>query len=150
MLALAALGGCGGGTAGPSPVQSPPIESPPPLVLPPQTARFVAELLRAGATARPVEVRLPKASFPWIDAPAALIDVFDGQVWAFEFPTTAAAEDVVRHTSADGHEFASAQVFWISDPHLFRSDRLIVLYVGRSRAILDVLEQVLGPQFAGL
>jgi hypothetical protein len=132
-------------------VESPsPTASPRPLEVPPQTARFVLDLQRAGAAARAAEVRLPKTSFPWIDVPAVRINVEDDHVWAFEYPTTAEAEAVERDTSASGHRFAGAQVSWVSDPHIFRFDRLIVLYVGRSRPILDVLERVLGPQFAGL
>ena len=150
-IALLALCGCGGGNTAPTPVESPPTAaSPRPLEVPPQTALFVVELQQAGATARAAEIRLPKASFPWIDVPAVRIDVEDHYVWAFEYPTTAEAEAVARDTSASGHRFAGAQVSWVSDPHIFRSDRLIVLYVGRSRPILDVLERVLGPQFAGL
>ena len=41
------------------------------------------------------------------------------------------------------------QYFWMSDPHFYRYDRVIVLYVGTSPAMLDLLTRVLGPQFAG-
>jgi len=91
----------------------------------------------------------PKSHFPWIPVPAVGISIGDEWISAFEYPTNEEVEDALRHTSADGHEFARAQVWWISDPHIYRSDRLIVLYVGRSEPILDLLGRVLGPQFAG-
>ena len=34
-------------------------------------------------------------------------------------------------------------------PHFYRQSRLIVLYVGSDRAIMTLLEGLLGPQFAG-
>jgi len=33
--------------------------------------------------------------------------------------------------------------------HVFKSDNMIVLYVGEDSAIIQALEELLGPQFAG-
>ena len=38
---------------------------------------------------------------------------------------------------------------WVAPPHFYKAEKLIVLYVGESEAIIDILESVLGPQFAG-
>jgi len=40
-------------------------------------------------------------------------------------------------------------ITWVATPHLFRSGKVIVLYVGDGASTLKVLETVLGPQFAG-
>jgi hypothetical protein len=40
-------------------------------------------------------------------------------------------------------------VSWIEAPHFFRSDSLIVLYVGEEDAVVEALKVVLGPQIAG-
>ena len=150
VLALATLCACGGGSAGPSPVGGPSVASPSPSPpLPTQTARFVDDLQRAGAVVRATEILTPETSYPWIPVPAVRITIEEHWISAFEYPTPEAVNDALRHTSADGHEFASAQVSWISDPHIYQSDRLIVLYVGTSPAMLDLLTRVLGPQFAG-
>ena len=151
VLALCALSGCGGGSTAPSPPDAPPtVASPaPPPALPTQAARFVADLRRAGAPVSAAWMLKPHTSFPWIPVPAASVSIDDHRVFAFEYATTEDVEDALRETSADGHEFASAQVSWTSDPHIYRSDRLIVLYVGRSPAMLDLLTRVLGPQIAG-
>ena len=146
VLALATLCACSGGSMGPSPADVPAVATPAPFpVLPPLAARFVADLRRAGAVVGTAEV----GKHPWIPVPRVAITIDDQWISAFEYETTEAVEDALRHTSADGHEFAGAQVWWISDPHIYRSDRLIVLYVGRSQPILDLLGGVLGPQIAG-
>lgn len=150
VLAMAILSACSGGSLGPSPADVPAAASPAPSpALPPLAARFVADLQRAGAVVGAAEVLKPNASFLWIPVPKVRISIEDQWLAAFEYPTSEAVEEALRHTSADGHEFASAQVWWISDPHIYRSDRLIVLYVGRSQPILDLLGRVLGPQVAG-
>jgi hypothetical protein len=38
---------------------------------------------------------------------------------------------------------------WMSDPHFYKLGNMIVLYVGQDQKILDILSNVLGPQFAG-
>jgi heat shock protein HslJ len=40
-------------------------------------------------------------------------------------------------------------VSWVASPHFYRVEKLIVLYVGGSEPVTDVLESVLGKQFAG-
>ena len=146
LLSVATLCACD--NTAPTPVRAP-LETPAPLpVLSPLTARFVDDLHRAGAPVGAAEI-LSEAAYPWIRVPAVRISIGEERVAAFEYPTTEEVEAALRHTSADGHEFASAQVSWVSDPHIYRSDRLIVLYVGTSRPLLDLLRRVLGPQVAG-
>jgi hypothetical protein len=150
VIALATLSACGGGAMGPSPTDFPAVASSAPSpAAPPQAARFVADLQRVGAVVGAAEVLEPGSSYPWIPVPAVRISIGGEQVSAFEYATSGELEDALRHTSADGHEFAGAQVSWISDPHIYRSDRLIVLYVGRSQPILDLLDAVVGPPIAG-
>ena len=38
---------------------------------------------------------------------------------------------------------------WIGPPHFFKSDKLIVLYVGEKASMLRALEDALGPRLAG-
>jgi hypothetical protein len=42
-----------------------------------------------------------------------------------------------------------ARVTWTGPPHFFRSERVLVLYVGDDPAVLRLLTTLLGPQFAG-
>ena len=38
---------------------------------------------------------------------------------------------------------------WLGPPHFYKKGRLIVVYIGDNTAVIDALEGVLGPQFAG-
>jgi hypothetical protein len=38
---------------------------------------------------------------------------------------------------------------WVDTPHFYKAGRIIVLYLGSDQAVLDVLNQILGQQFAG-
>jgi len=149
VIALAILGsGCGGsGSPGGS---TSPTESPAPaeLVSRPQTVVLIRSLQAAGLEPRFVEL-MESRSYPFVSVRAVRLQVDGENVHAFEFATTAAAEAEALGISADGHVVGTAQVSWISDPHFYRSDRLIVLYVGRSERITNALRQVVGPQFAG-
>jgi hypothetical protein len=40
-------------------------------------------------------------------------------------------------------------VTWVAAPHFYKGGRLIVLYVGEDGGVIEVLDQVLGSQFAG-
>jgi hypothetical protein len=38
---------------------------------------------------------------------------------------------------------------WVSDPHFYRTDKLLTLYIGTNEEIIELLNEGLGPQFAG-
>lgn len=38
---------------------------------------------------------------------------------------------------------------WVAPPHFFRQERAFVIYVGTDAAVLAVLTELMGPQFAG-
>jgi hypothetical protein len=40
-------------------------------------------------------------------------------------------------------------VSWMDTPHFYKTGKIIVLYVGSDTTVLELLEGVLGPQFAG-
>lgn len=41
------------------------------------------------------------------------------------------------------------QISWVSYPHFFKKDNIIVLYVGEDLEIINALKQIMGIQFAG-
>lgn len=43
----------------------------------------------------------------------------------------------------------ATEISWISLPHFFQKDNIIVLYVGEDLEILNILKEVVGVQFAG-
>jgi hypothetical protein len=60
------------------------------------------------------------------------------------------AQADARRFAPDGSlRDASQRVYYRGTPHLFLRARVLVIYAGDDRAMLDVLNQLLGPQFAG-
>ena len=41
------------------------------------------------------------------------------------------------------------EISWVSYPHFFKKDNIIVLYVGEDLGIINALEEIVGLQFAG-
>lgn len=54
----------------------------------------------------------------------------------------------VAHKTPNGGGEGST-IDWIAPPHFFHHNRLVVLYLGSDAAVLDLLSNALGPQFAG-
>ena len=106
---------------------------------------LVDALRFAGATVQPVE----GVQQPFFDPQAQIVEVDGERIQIFEFAgeeTALAAADTV---SAGGSSVGTTMLTWQDTPHFYRVHRLIVLYVGSDRDVLDLLQQVLGPQFAG-
>lgn len=122
--------------------------SPTPVFPRPQTLTLVAALRTGGATVEIAEV-MRTESFPFFAVPAVRVTVDGENIYAFEYTSVAQAEAEARRISPDGFEVGMTHVDWISDPHFYRSDQLIVTYVGRTTLILRLLQQLLGPQIAG-
>ncbi|MEK0321955.1 MAG: hypothetical protein QQN58_01920 [Nitrosopumilus sp.] len=51
--------------------------------------------------------------------------------------------------SLDGSSIGTSMPFWVDDPHFYYKEKIIVLYVGDDPVIEELLESVLGSQFAG-
>jgi len=51
--------------------------------------------------------------------------------------------------SRDGSAVGTTKPHWIGTPHFFRQGRLLVLYLGDEKRVIQSLEGVLGRQFAG-
>ena len=59
-----------------------------------------------------------------------------------------AAEEDARGINPDGQPSAMA-ITWPAPPHFFRKERAFVLYLGDDQAMIALLTELLGPQFAG-
>lgn len=62
-------------------------------------------------------------------------------------------EKDASYLSDDGFSYNNGknaiEIEWISYPHFFKSHNMIVLYVGENSKIVNVLKELVGPQFAG-
>ncbi len=43
----------------------------------------------------------------------------------------------------------SVEDSWVSYPHFYKTDNIIVLYVGEDEALIKAIEEIMGKQFAG-
>jgi hypothetical protein len=78
-----------------------------------------------------------------LDLPKATLSVL-------EYSTEAEAMAVVQTISPYGNSVDRKMISWSNEPHFYRVNRLIVLYLGYDQSVIDQLQQVLGPQFAGV
>ncbi len=88
-------------------------------------------------------------SQPFFDPKGRVISVDGYEVQVFEFSIEQDAQSAAETISPDGSSIGASMISWVEAPHFYTSGKLIVLYVGEEDAVTDVLEVVLGSQFAG-
>ena len=118
--------------------------SPEPLVVEDQ-AGLIAALQAAGAT---VEVGDP-ISQDFFGPEGNILKVNGADVQVFEYESADTMENEASQVAPDGGSIGTSMVSWMDAPHFYKTGRIISLYVGSDQTILDVLEMVMGPQFAG-
>lgn len=83
-------------------------------------------------------------------APEGTVLAVDGeQVQVFEFSSVADADAVTESISDDGSSVGTMMMLWVAAPHFYKIDKLVVLYVGENERVINVLEELFGPQIAG-
>jgi hypothetical protein len=141
------MSGCGNASTPVSPTAStePAItETTEPVIVEDQ-ASLIAALQAAGAT---VETGEP-ISQVFFSPEGSIIKVngADGQV--FEYESVEAMENEAAQVAPDGGSIGTSMVTWMDTPHFYKAGHIIVLYVGSDESVLSLLENALGPQFAG-
>ncbi len=86
---------------------------------------------------------------PFFSVTGFSIQVNGSSVQVFEYDTAEDAEADVSLVSSDGSSIGTSMPFWVDDPHFYYKEKIIVLYVGDDPVIEELLESVLGSQFAG-
>jgi hypothetical protein len=115
-----------------------------PLIVEDQ-ASFLAALRAEGATAEVVD----SISQDFFNVEGQIITVNGADVQVFEYESAEAMENAASQVAPDGGSIGTSMVTWIDTPHFYKAGRIIVLYIGSDQTILGLLENVLGPQFAG-
>ena len=118
--------------------------SPEPLAVEDQ-ASLIAALQTAGAT---VEVG-DAISQEFFSPEGNIIKVNGADVQVFEYESADAMENEASQVAPDGGSIGTSMVSWMDAPHFYKTGRIIALYVGGDQTILDLLNMVLGAQFAG-
>lgn len=93
--------------------------------------------------------RQPSINQPFFE-PEGQVFTIDGEsVQFFQFDSAAAAADAVANISPDGSQIDTSVISWIAEPHFYRSEALIALYVGDHAETVALLAEIFGPQLAG-
>ncbi|MEM2160538.1 MAG: hypothetical protein QXN55_06265 [Candidatus Nitrosotenuis sp.] len=82
--------------------------------------------------------------------PIKVISVGGADVQVFEFSDESEAAASSLTVSEDGTEIGTSVIRWMDTPHFYTKDKLIVQYVGQNPEITNLLESLLGNQFAGM
>src|SRR5512144_1786448 len=106
---------------------------------------LLAALRAAGATADLGDTLEPD----FFSVPGQLVKVNQQDLQVFEYENTEAMEKDASQVAADGGSIGTSMVSWIDVPNFYKAGRIIVLYVGSDQTVLDLLNKVIGPQFAG-
>lgn len=108
-------------------------------------AALVQAFKAEGAAVQPGE----EISDPLFSVKERILDLPRARVQVMEYPTEADAQAEAAKISPDGFQVGNAMVDWVAPPHFYRANRLIALYIGRDMTTLQLLQRVLGRQFAG-
>jgi hypothetical protein len=101
---------------------------------------FVDALRAEGAQVEPQEA--VKQPFFKISGPVILVN--GSRVQVFDFGTEQFQRAASEQISADGFTIGTTVVDWVDQPNFWTKDRIIVLYVGRDAATIELLNRVLG------
>ncbi len=108
-------------------------------------AMLIERLRAGGASVEPAG----EVDQPFFSVAGNAIRLDGEYVQVFQYPTPAAAETEARRVSRDGSAIGTVKPHWIGTPHFYRQGRLLVLYLGDEKRVIQALEDVLGRQFAG-
>ena len=106
---------------------------------------LVEDLKSTGASVETGE----SVSQPFFTPQGQVIKLNDEDVQVFEYVGEDEAKNEAMQVSADGSSVGTTMVSWIDTPHFYQSGKIIVLYVGNTAEVIEILLEALGPQFAG-
>jgi len=104
--------------------------------------QLVKDLKGAGAQVKPGDL----VEEPFFSAPGRIVQVNGMDVTVFEFVDEAAQQAAAATISGGGFIIGTSSVDWVDTPHFWAKDRVIVLYVGKDQAQIDLLSKLLGDQ----
>lgn len=87
------------------------------------------------------------------------VTVNESTIEVYEYTSAEAMESEANWVSSDGFSIRKEKegdiwevcyVNWIASPHFYKAGRIIVIYVGDNNSIINLLENALGKQFAGI
>jgi hypothetical protein len=123
---------------------------------------FIDALRCDGFKAEPIgqttayPLRVPGTNFLVTDMRSARLSA-PAELTSFWYDDTDLGADARPIVEADARKFApdgslrdpSQRIYYRGTPHLYRRERVLVIYAGDDRGMLGVLDRLFGRQFAG-
>ena len=75
--------------------------------------------------------------------------VNEENIQVFEYDNENSAYKDASQVSLDGTSIKTSMVTWTDNPHFYRNEKIIVLYIGHNEKTIKILEGLLGYEFAG-
>jgi hypothetical protein len=113
---------------------------------PKEYSRLIGKLRAQGAT---VKSTGEKVRQPFFSVSGRIMTINNEAIQVFEYSNPATTENQAKQVSPDGKTIGNSKPSWMSTPHFFKSQKLIVIYVGDDQTVLKTLQAELGNQFAG-
>jgi len=88
-------------------------------------------------------------SQPFFSVNGRTLVVEGDHIQVFIYKSKLMADKEAKQIDPSGSPAGTTMITWVAPPHFYKTDRLIVLYVGKNPRVLRALERALGPQFAG-
>lgn len=108
-------------------------------------ASLIDALQKAGATIEPGG----EIEQPFFTVKGQVVKINGVDVQTFEYETAEKLEAEAIQIAPDGGSIGTTMVTWVATPHFFKVGRILAVYVGDDQVVLDLLNAVLGTQFAG-
>lgn len=118
----------------------------------PQAPRGVKDLAALVEALKSQGLNVERAgdvSQPFFSVAGQALTVGGENIQVFQYRTAEAARKEAARVSPDGSSVGTSMMSWVSTPHFYRKDNLIVLYVGEKEEVLRALQSALGARFAG-
>ncbi|MCA1574067.1 MAG: hypothetical protein LC770_05920 [Acidobacteria bacterium] len=113
---------------------------------PNQYARLIGKLRAQRASVKSTKEKVWQ---PFFSVSGRIMKVNNEAIQVFEYSNAATTQSQAKRVSPDGKTIGNSKPSWMSTPHFFKSQKLIVIYVGDDQLILRILQAELGNQFAG-
>ena len=87
------------------------------------------------------------ASRPFLEPKGKIFRLGGGDVEVYEFESKEETDAAAAKIGADG--IVAGEPQWSATPNFYRTEKVIVLYLGDDQSVRDALELAIGPRFAG-
>lgn len=146
MIMTAALAACDSDTRDEAVAPSGQVETAATQAFAPDDVDGLTEMLQASGADVTLVGPAPDS---FLTGEGTTLQVNGQEIQVYEYEDANQAEDDSSQISSDGTQIGDNPVRWAGTPHFYRSGKIIVQYIGDDATVLQLLDDVLGPQFAG-